>query len=218
MSEGDTPSAIDSLIEEILDARDEAENRPAEAEASEADVDAAEPDNTVPAVEPSEPVMKLGYADVAGQETDAAAPVAELDQVIAERDTYLADSQRLAADFANFRKQSEKRVSDAAAAQSAALVRNLLPVLDACDSALEQDPESGVAPIRAALLAELEKSGLALVSPEPDDHFDPELHDAVMHQPAEDGSSGIPVVGEVLRSGYSWQGRIVRPAMVRVVG
>jgi len=215
MSEGDTPSAIDSLIEEILDARDEAENRPVEAEAPAADVDAAEPENTDTAAKPSG--MKLGYAD-GDQETDEAAPASELDQVIAERDTYLADSQRLAADFANFRKQSEKRVSDAAAAQSAALVRNLLPVLDACDSALEQDPESGVAPIRAALLAELEKSGLALVSPEPDDHFDPELHDAVMHQPAEDGSSGSPVVGEVLRSGYSWQGRIVRPAMVRVVG
>lgn len=217
MSEIDSTSAIDDLVEEALNARAAAETPTVEAEASAVD----EPDVESRVASDSDSGMKLGYAGEAAEvaaDDDFGEPLSELEQVRIERDTYLADSQRLAAEFANFRKQSEKRVSDAAAAQSAGLVRNLLPVLDACDSALEQDPDSPVAPIRAALLGELEKSGLILLSPEPDDSFDPELHDAVMHQPAEDGSTGHPVISEVLRSGYSWQGRIVRPAMVRVVG
>ena len=47
--------------------------------------------------------------------------------------------------------------------------------------------------------------------------FDPERHDAVMHEPAE-GAEGGPVVAQVLRAGYSWKGRVVRPAMVKVRG
>jgi molecular chaperone GrpE len=216
MSESDATSAIDDLVEEALDNRAAAETPPVEAEAA-----VVEEDPETEPERPSDPGLKLGYAGESAEADapeESAGPLSELEEVTIERDTYLADSQRLAADFANFRKQSEKRVSDAAASQSAGLVRNLLPVLDACDSALEQDPASPVAPIRAALLGELEKSGLSLLSPEPEDSFDPELHDAVMHQAAEDGSTGHPVVSEVLRSGYSWQGRIVRPAMVRVVG
>lgn len=213
MSETDASSAIDDLVGEALDARAAEETSPVEAETP-----VVEEAETEPAAEPS---MTLGFADESADvdaDQETAEPLSELEQVTIERDTFLADSQRLAADFANFRKQSEKRVSDAAASQSAGLVRNLLPVLDACDSALEQDPDSPVAPIRTALLGELEKAGLSMLSPEPKDSFDPELHDAVMHQPAEDGSTGHPLVSEVLRSGYSWQGRIVRPAMVRVVG
>lgn len=217
MSDSDAPSAIDSLVEEVLDARAEPDSRPVDGEATaseESNAKSVEDANT-------EPTMTLGYAgesDSSDGDVEEEAELSEVEQLAAERDSYLADSQRLAADFANFRKQSEKRVSDAAAAQSASLVRNLLPVLDACDSALEQDPDSPVAPIRVQLLAELEKSGLNIVVPAAEDAFDPELHDAVMHEPAEDGSTGHPVISEVLRSGYSWQGRIVRPAMVRVVG
>jgi molecular chaperone GrpE len=143
----------------------------------------------------------------------------ELALLRAERDGFLADSQRLAADFANFRKQSEKRVADAASAQSAGLVRDLIPVLDACDAALLQDPESAAGPIRNQLITELEKNGLELLAPAVDEAFDPEQHDAVMHEaaPADTEHDG-PVIGEVLRAGYLWKGRVVRPAMVKVVG
>ena len=49
-----------------------------------------------------------------------------------------------------------------------------------------------------------------------DEHFDPERHEAVMHEPADD--PGEPVVAQVLRVGYGWRGRTLRPAMVRVRG
>ena len=42
--------------------------------------------------------------------------------------------------------------------------------------------------------------------------FDPEVAEAVAHEP---GDGGEPVVAEVLRSGYTWKGRVLRPAMVR---
>jgi len=47
--------------------------------------------------------------------------------------------------------------------------------------------------------------------------FDPNLHDAVMHEPAIDGDE-TTIVSDVMRPGYSWKGRIVRPAMVKVRG
>jgi molecular chaperone GrpE len=45
--------------------------------------------------------------------------------------------------------------------------------------------------------------------------FDPNQHDAVLH---EAGDGGESVVVEVLRTGYAWKGRVLRPAMVKVRG
>lgn len=45
--------------------------------------------------------------------------------------------------------------------------------------------------------------------------FDPTVHEAVL---SEAGDEPGPVVAEVMRSGYLWNGRVVRPAMVKVRG
>ena len=45
--------------------------------------------------------------------------------------------------------------------------------------------------------------------------FDPAEHDAVLHEP---GDEGTPMVSEVLRTGYRWHGKVLRPAMVKVRG
>ena len=47
--------------------------------------------------------------------------------------------------------------------------------------------------------------------------FDPTWHEAVMHEAADEDQEGIVVV-DVMRAGYAWQGRVVRPAMVKVKG
>lgn len=203
-------SAIDAMVDEVMTGR-------AAAEAAAAPADFADPDvEHSPAKDKTE-TPSLGFAETEGASSDERAD--DLEVLRAERDSYLADSQRLAADFANFRKQSEKRVADTAASQSAGLVRSLLPVLDACDSALELDEESAVGPIRSALIGELERNGLELLAPKADEVFDPEQHEAVMHEPAADDSDADgPVIGEVLRAGYLWKGRVVRPAMVKVIG
>lgn len=212
----DDKSAIDNLVDEAVSGREAAE-------AAAAGGGSAIYDHTTE--EPAEPKIKLGFADAGDAQAPTEAADADGDAggdvdvaaLQAERDSYLADSQRLAADFANFRKQSEKRIGETAASQSAGLVRDLIPVLDACDSALVQDPESAAGPIRSALITELEKNGLELLAPADGEAFDPELHEAVMHDPGNGETEG-PVVAEILRAGYLWKGRVVRPAMVKVVG
>lgn len=137
--------------------------------------------------------------------------VADLERVVTERDQFRDAYQRSAADFDNFRKQAQRRLDDEVVRSSGGLVERLLPVLDACDGALAHGTTE-VEPIAAALLGALEKEGLVRVDPigEP---FDPTVADAVVHEP---GGGGEHVVAEVMRAGYSWRGRVLRPAMVKV--
>ena len=200
-------SAIDNLVEEVLEGRAaaEAEGAPPGTPLTTDDGDDEDDDFVVDSDD------EVEY--------EGAASSGEVAQLRAERDSFLADTQRLTADFANYRKQSDKRVLEAAATQSASLVRDLIPILDACDSAIVQDADSAVLPIRSALITELEKNGLELLAPAENEVFDPEQHEAVMHEPApDDADFDDPVVGEVFRAGYTWKGRVVRPAMVKVIG
>lgn len=168
-----------------------------------------------------------GPADEAAASADqAAAPsgdtgsisvedlVVDLERVSTERDEYLDSLRRLQAEFENYRKAVAKRESDARARANNALVAELLPVLDACDGAVANGADD-VAPVRSALIDALVKQGLERIEPT-DAPFDPEQHEAVMHEPGE--GDGGPIVAEVLRVGYGWKGNVVRPAMVRVVG
>lgn len=144
--------------------------------------------------------------------------VASLEFVTAERDSYLDSLQRLQAEFENYRKAVAKREADARERANEGLVTELLPVLDACDSAVANGALD-VAVVQHALVAALTKQGLSRLVPS-GEAFDPERHEAVMHEPAEpsgDGTAG-PVVSEVLRVGYQWRGRTVRAAMVKVQG
>ncbi len=141
--------------------------------------------------------------------------VAALEAVTAERDQHLADLQRVSAEFQNFRKQTEKRNSDFAAQAGSRVAEALLPVLDACDAAAQQGVE-GVGPIAGQLRGELERAGLQVIA-EVDAPFDPNLHEAAMSEPGDDGQDG-PIIAQVLRTGYAWNGRVLRAAMVKVKG
>ena len=141
--------------------------------------------------------------------------VAALEAVTAERDQHLADLQRVSAEFQNFRKQTEKRNSEFAAQAGSRVAEALLPVLDACDAAAQQGVE-GVEPIAGQLRGELERAGLQVIA-EVDAPFDPNLREAAMSEPGDDGQDG-PIVAQVLRTGYAWNGRVLRAAMVKVKG
>jgi molecular chaperone GrpE len=139
----------------------------------------------------------------------------DLPTAVAQRDEYLALARRVQADFENFRKRTIKQQEDYAAAASARLVESLLPVLDACDSAVIHGID-GVAPIHKSILDILTKSGLEVVATE-GAPFDPTVHEAVLHEPSAPGEeSGEPTITEVLRTGYLWHGRTLRAAMVKV--
>ena len=104
------------------------------------------------------------------------------------------------------RQQSEQRERAAEG-----LVEKLLPVLDTFELALAHG--EGFEQVQTSLRTLLEKEGLERIDPA-GKPFDPSEADAVAH---EEGDGG-PVVAEVLRPGYRWKGRVVRPAMVRVRG
>ncbi len=134
----------------------------------------------------------------------------EIVQLVAERDQFKDIAQRLQADFENYRKRMTAQRAAEIDRATGALAEALLPVLDAAEAAYLAHPDE-VGPLLNLLLAELRKQGLATVDLL-DRPFDPNLADAVAH---EAGGGGEPIVTEVLRSGYTWNGRTLRPAMVR---
>jgi molecular chaperone GrpE len=139
----------------------------------------------------------------------------EIGSVERERDDYRDALQRLQADFENYKKRVAKQSEEMRARAAESLVLQLLPVLDTADLALSHGAGEDVKQLSAALFAVLEKEGLEKID-NAGEPFDPTLHDAVAHDPGE-GDSGQEVA-EVMRAGYRWRGRVLRPAMVRVRG
>lgn len=158
-----------------------------------------------------------GVADDGGPEltVDEAAEVVEhdLEALLRERDEYLEGLRRVQAEFENYRKRVMKQQAEQAERAAESLVGTLLPVLDACEAAVGQGVE-GAEPLAGALFDVLGKEGLARIDAG-EAAFDPERHEAVAHEP---GEGPEPVVAEVLRTGYEWKGRVLRPAMVKVKG
>ncbi len=140
--------------------------------------------------------------------------LADIDRLKAERDSFLGDLQRVGAEFANYRRQADRRIEEAAERKLIQLVEKVLPALDALDSAVLQGNVE-VDPIRVVLLSALEKDGLEKLVPL-DEPFDPTRHDAVMRE--DGGDDAEIVVVDVLRAGYLWRGQVVRAAMVKVRG
>ncbi len=147
---------------------------------------------------------------------EPAAPAVEVDPLVVlatERDDYLDALRRTQADFENYRKRMQREAADARDAGVASLAAKLVDVLDTVDLALVHDPSDSVAQIATALVEVLGKEGLARIDAL-NTPFDPEVHDAVLH---EEGDGPAEVI-EVLRSGWRWRERVLRPAMVKVKG
>lgn len=138
-----------------------------------------------------------------------------LSEALAERDDYRDALVRLQADFENYKKRMLKQQTEYLERAAGQLVDKLLPVLDAADLAMAHGGGEDIKQVTGALLSALEKEGLERIAGE-GSAFDPTLHDAVVHEPAEEG--GEQIVTEVLRAGYKWKGRVLRPAMVKVRG
>ncbi|HEY3810916.1 MAG TPA: nucleotide exchange factor GrpE [Acidimicrobiales bacterium] len=138
-----------------------------------------------------------------------------LGELSRERDEYRDALIRLQADFENYKKRMIKQQTDHLERAAELLVDKLLPVLDTADLALAHGGGEDVKQVVGALSSVLEREGLERIDPN-GGPFDPTLHDAVAHEP--DDSDGGPEVAEVLRAGYRWKGRVLRPAMVKVRG
>lgn len=150
--------------------------------------------------------------EVVSQEAVEAA-LNEDDVVAAERDAYRDTLQRLQADFENYRKRTQKQTAELAERANESLAIKLLGVLDTVDLAKAHEPNGSIEQVSVALLDVLTKEGLERINAV-EQPFDPTLHEAVAHEEGEDG----PKVSEELRAGYLWKGRVIRPAMVKVIG
>ncbi len=164
---------------------------------------------------PAPPPDPTAAADGEPLDLSQEAVIADLERVTGERDQYLDALRRTQADFENYRKRMMKQQTEQAEGAAARLVEDLLPVLDACDGAILHGA-ADVEPVFAALLGTLEKAGLERIDPSGEE-FDPNRHEAVMHEPAVEGDEGT-VVTDVMRRGYAWKGRVLRAAMVKVRG
>ena len=160
----------------------------------------------------ADPVADADATDVAEAEGAFEHDVAVL---LAERDSFKDIALRLQADFDNYRRRVAVQQADEVQRATGKMAEALLPVLDACEAAFLQHPAE-VEPVFNLLLVQLKKQGLETMNLY-EQPFDPNLAEAVMHE-AGDGTSDGPVVSEVLRSGYTWNGRVLRAAMVKVRG
>jgi molecular chaperone GrpE len=136
----------------------------------------------------------------------------------AEAETHLNDLKRLAAEFENYKKRVAREQESLSSRAAERLVKELLPIVDDLERALEAAEEheeakleEGVRLVHRQLASALEREGLAEI--ETNGKFDPHVHEALLSQPskAEEGA-----VIEVLQKGYKLGDRVLRPARVVV--
>ena len=124
---------------------------------------------------------------------------------------------RLMADFQNYKRRVEKEKKDLYAYANENIMSDLLTVMDNFERALEHDADEnfkeGIEMIFKQLQDALEKSGLAEI-PALGEDFDPNVHNAVMAEETEDYESGK--VSGVMQKGYTLNGKVIRPSMVKV--
>jgi len=125
---------------------------------------------------------------------------------------------RRRADFENYRRRVERDRGAAQAEAEAGILRHLLSTVDNLERALaasgtDSGLREGVALTLRELLALLDSLGVTPVDPR-GQRFDPALHQAILHEPAAGFEAGT--VAEVFRKGYTYKGRLLRPAMVKV--
>jgi molecular chaperone GrpE len=131
----------------------------------------------------------------------------------------LASWQRSAADFQNYKRRVEQEREEIARLSNAAMIINLLPLMDDLERALDSVDTrlagmtwlDGLRLIHRKFQALLEMNAVTEIEADGQD-FDPNVHEAVTFGPGEENK-----VIAVVQKGYRLGGRVLRPAMV-VVG
>ncbi len=152
------------------------------------------------------------------EEAQGSSP-SEFEQCRKERDEYLAGWQRARADFANFRKDEAQRVSELVRFSQEGLLSELLLVLDSFDLAaasISQDAGEykSFSLVQSQLAGILKRHGLEEIVPQVGNAFDPTMHEAVETVDHEHARSGT--VAALVYKGYTYQGKVLRPARVKI--
>ena len=159
--------------------------------------------------------------EVEEQRAEAAAEDGEsLEQRLAvaeaEAQAHLNDLKRLAAEFENYKKRAARERAEYVTHANERLVKDLLPILDDLERALdavgehqEATVEEGVRLVHRSLASLLERNGVKEIDTE--GKFDPHVHEALLSQPSDEDEG---TVIQVLQKGYSLGDRVLRPARV----
>ncbi len=164
-----------------------------------------------------------GPSDGASKGTGrAAGKGVRIDDILRERDEFLAALQRERAEFMNFKRRTAEERDAMLGLAAESLIRKVLALADDFDLAVEHRPETGVdeawvegiAAIDRKLRLLLESEGVTAIDASPGVQFDPREHEAVANVPGT-GRAGGEIVEE-LRRGYRLRDRVIRPALVAV--
>ncbi len=172
-------------------------NNPAE----EVEAEAAEEVNEEQASEKEEKASKKAKKEIEALKNE----IAETN------DKYL----RLAAEYDNYRKRSIKEKSDAYADAYSDAIKAILPLADSLDKANEFSPDDeGIKALTKQFSDILAKIGVTVIESDGKE-FDPNLHNAIMHE--EDETMGENIVSQTFQKGYMLKEKVIRHAMVKVV-
>lgn len=181
-------------------------------------------EDTGGSVEEIEREMQETAMEAVDPQADAAGDPSADVQLVGD-DALRAENQQLKdrvlrtlADFENFRKRSEREKADFQRYAVGNVLRDVLPVLDNFDRALEHAEEGddfhkGVSMIYKQLYELLQRHGLKAID-EAEVVFDPNIHEAVVRE--EDASRPSHTVSAILQKGYFLHDRLLRPALVKV--
>lgn len=167
---------------------------------------------------PAEEAPQPEQAEESGKKKKSKKAEKELEalrqQLAGEQDKYL----RLAAEYDNYRKRSQKEKDHIYSDGVADTLVKFLPIYDNLERALQQQTadeayKKGVEMIMTAMKETLSKCGVEIFG-EAGEAFDPAMHNAVMH--VEDESLGENVIESVFQKGFRIGEKVVRFAMVRV--
>jgi molecular chaperone GrpE len=164
------------------------------------------------------PVDETGAAEggkhAAGELPDDLPDIVEESLLQAQLDERTADLQRLQAEYANYRKRVDRDRDAVIAGAKASVATELLAVLDDIERAAAHNDLTGAfKSVADKLIATVQRVGLEPFGHE-SEPFDPAVHEAVQHSTSPDVQG--PTVSAVLRRGYRFGERILRPALVAV--
>lgn len=154
---------------------------------------------------------------MAEQETTETA----LEKCEREKDEYLTGWQRSRADFLNYKREEMERVGEVVKYASREVILNILPALDTFEIAeknlspelKDDDKIKGLLKIKEQILSALKKQGIEEIK-SVGEKFNPDLHEAIEEIEVEGLETGAVV--EELRKGYMMNGRVLRPAKVKI--
>jgi molecular chaperone GrpE len=136
---------------------------------------------------------------------ETSVPLSQYEKI---KDDYL----RLAAEFDNYKKRTEKEKENIGAASVAYFINSLFPLIDNFEMAMSQEEISKELEtfnnLLTSVLEGLQVEEIGTIG----ENFDPSIHEAVEHS----GEGDTQIVETILRKGYLFQGNLIRPAMVKV--